>query len=190
MNRECPDEVKEPDVVTALAETKEIIKYIRSLNSDLVYPIVTPRFAISCTDELLHGLGEIVKRDEQLAVQTHIAENTEDYAKTMRLFPHCKSFADVYHHFGLLNERTILAHGVYLNNTDLCIIKESKSGVSHCPTSNFNLTSGMARVGEILDRGIKVITLVSRTYTQNGELIERNARSASGRMFQEVSHRQ
>ncbi|KAL5533103.1 hypothetical protein ACEPAF_4879 [Sanghuangporus sanghuang] len=156
MNRDCPDDVKEPDVDTALDETKEIIKYIRSLNSDLVHPVVTPRFAISCTDKLLCGLGKIVKSDKKLATQTHIAENTDEYEETMSLFPKRKSYANVYDHFGLLNERTILAHGVYLNDLDLEIIKENNSGVSHCPTSNFNLTSGMAKVGEILDRGIKV----------------------------------
>ncbi|KAL5529191.1 hypothetical protein ACEPAG_5165 [Sanghuangporus baumii] len=46
--------------------------------------------------------------------------------------------------------------GVYLDDFGLEIIKENNSGFNHCPTSNFNLTSGMAKVGEILYRGIRV----------------------------------
>ena len=43
--------------------------------TSLVQPIITPRFAISCSDELLQGLGEIAKADPTLRIQTHLAEN-------------------------------------------------------------------------------------------------------------------
>ena len=74
----------------------------------------------------------------------------------MGLFPERTSYADVYDHFGLLSERTILAHAVHLEESEVELIKARGCGISHCPTSNFNLRSGMARIGELLDRGIKV----------------------------------
>lgn len=62
----------------------------------------------------------------------------------------------MYDAHGLLRGNTILAHAVHLEDEEMVLIKERGAGVSHCPTSNFNLRSGMARIGEMLDRGMKV----------------------------------
>lgn len=62
----------------------------------------------------------------------------------------------VYDHFGLLTQKTILAHCVHLEETEMTLIKQRKAGISHCPTSNVNLRSGCSPVAELLDRGIKV----------------------------------
>ena len=66
------------------------------------------------------------------------------------------TYAGVYDAFGLLRENTILAHAVHLEEEEVEIIKARRAGVSHCPTSNFNLRSGCARIGMLLDRGVKV----------------------------------
>ena len=73
------------------------------------------------------------------------------------------TYAGVYDAFGLLGPRTILAHCVHLEERELETLRRTGAGVSHCPTSNFNIRSGCARVGEMLDRGIKVCPLSSRT---------------------------
>jgi guanine deaminase len=72
------------------------------------------------------------------------------------LFPSAPSYAGVYDAFGLLKNNTILAHAVHLSQEEIDLIKERDAGISHCPTSNFNLTSGVAPVGVFLDKGIKV----------------------------------
>ena len=156
MNNNCPDHYRETSSEESLAHTKALIDYIRSLKTGLVHPILTPRFAISCTADLLAGLGLLAKLNESLAIQTHISENKNEIAFTKSLFPDRTSYADVYDHYGLLTERTILAHAVHLAEDEVELIKSRGSGISHCPTSNFNLRSGMARVGELLDEGIKV----------------------------------
>ncbi|KAL5533102.1 hypothetical protein ACEPAF_4878 [Sanghuangporus sanghuang] len=156
MDRNCPDYYREPSAGDSLKSTKELIAYIRSLNSDLIHPVLTPRFAISCTSDLLRGLGDMARSDETLAIQTHIAENKGEIAFTKDLFNECKSYADVYDSNDLLCERTILAHAVHLDDHELDLVKKTGAGISHCPTSNFNLRSGMANIGEMLDRGIKV----------------------------------
>ncbi|KAH8117386.1 guanine deaminase [Phellopilus nigrolimitatus] len=156
MNRNCPDYYCEDSTESSVEATKHLISYIRSLKSDLVHPILTPRFAISCTGDLLNALGDIAKADNKLAIQTHISENKSEIAFTKDLFPECSSYAGVYEKHGLLSERTILAHGVHLEDDEMALVKEKGAGISHCPTSNFNLRSGMAKVGEMLDRGIKV----------------------------------
>lgn len=161
MNRNCPKTYCETSTAESIDATKDLIAYIRSLSSDLVRPVLTPRFAISCTDDLLLALGQLAKEDPDLHIQTHISENSDEIEFTKSLFPACSSYTDVYLKHGLLTPRTILAHGVHLEDEELEVIESQGAGISHCPTSNFNLSSGMAKVGKMLDRGIKVNGLVS-----------------------------
>ncbi|KZP12556.1 Metallo-dependent hydrolase [Athelia psychrophila] len=169
MDRNCPASYVEPSAAQSLADTHALIAHIRAhpappniLSSaardpaPLVQPILTPRFAISCTPDLLAALGTLAARDPALRIQTHISENRKEVAFTKELFPASASYAGVYDDFGLLRGNTILAHGVHLEEAELALIRARGAGISHCPTSNFNLSSGVAPVGKYLDRGIKV----------------------------------
>ncbi|KAE8250921.1 hypothetical protein A4X13_0g4253 [Tilletia indica] len=127
-----------------------------SLDLALVQPILTPRFAIACSDALLAGIGAIVTKDPTLRIQTHLSENASEIEFTRSLFPFASSYTHVYDHFSLLTDRTILAHAVHLTSEEMHLLKERKCGVSHCPTSNMNLRSGASPVGELLTLGIKV----------------------------------
>ena len=124
--------------------------------------MLTPRFAISTTDELIASVGQLAASDPSLAIQTHISENPAEVEYTKKLFSHLSregkpiTYAGVYDHYGLLRDNTILAHAVHLEEEELELVKERRSGISHCPTSNFNLTSGVAKVGVMLDKEIKV----------------------------------
>ncbi|KAF8635512.1 hypothetical protein AX17_003902 [Amanita inopinata Kibby_2008] len=168
MNREAPDYYVEPSTQASLESTTQLIDHIRSLpptsslNSQipvleqLVKPILTPRFAISCTSDLLKGIGGIATSDVSLHIQTHISENRSEIEYTKKLFPDAPHYAGVYDAFGLLRNNTVLAHGVHLEDAEIKLILERKAGISHCPTSNFNLRSGIAPIGKYLDRGLKV----------------------------------
>jgi guanine deaminase len=165
MDRHAAPDYQESSAAESLEATTELIAYIRSLQphgeTALVHPILTPRFALCCTNNLLTGLGKLAASDSTLAIQTHIAENQGEITMTRKLFPECSSYADVYDHYGLLSERTILAHGCLLDDGEFDLIRKRNAGISHCPTSNFNLRSGVAKVGEMLDRGIKVRALTN-----------------------------
>jgi guanine deaminase len=164
MNRNCPKHYIEPSAQSSIADTREIIKHIHQLPSpsaydsqrSLVHPILTPRFAISCTDDLLNSLGELAASDKDLRIQTHISENKDEITFTRELFPAQPSYAAVYDASGLLRRGTVLAHAVHLSDDELSLVAQRNAGISHCPTSNFNLRSGLAPVGEMLDRGINV----------------------------------
>ena len=66
------------------------------------------------------------------------------------------TYAGVYDAYGLLRHNTVLAHAVHLEEEEIEIIQARRAGISHCPTSNFNLRSGVADVGAMLDAGINV----------------------------------
>lgn len=173
MDRNCPDYYTEASAQDSVADTQLLISHIRGLtphpHTALVQPILTPRFAISCTPELLTSLGNMAKKDPQLTIQTHISENDAEIVFTKSLFPpeilpplpngqqrRHTTYAGVYDAYGLLRENTVLAHAVHLEPEEVALIKARNAGISHCPTSNFNLRSGCAKIGVLLDRGIKV----------------------------------
>ena len=165
MNRNSPGYYVEPSSDVSVTSVREFISHIRAFPSGpivsshepRVQPILTPRFAISCTDDLLTDLGKLAFTEPNLRIQTHISENPSEVDFTRSLFPPAPSYAGVYDMFGLLRNNTILAHAVHLSEDEMDLIKARNAGISHCPTSNFNLSSGVAPVGRFLDKGIKVL---------------------------------
>jgi guanine deaminase len=105
---------------------------------------------------MLTSLGQIARTYPKMAIQTHISENAKEIEYTKVLFPDAPHYAGVYDMFGLLRERTVLGHACHLTEDEVTLVKERNAGIAHCPTSNFNIRSGMANVAMFLDRGIKV----------------------------------
>ena len=118
MDRNAPEYYRDESAELSLQETAECIGHIRQLpgcgdpKHALVKPVLTPRFAICCTPELLQGLGDMMRKDDDLAMQTHFNEAQQEIDATRKLFPAlaAKSEADLYESFGLLSSRSILAH--------------------------------------------------------------------------------
>lgn len=166
MDRNAPDYICESDAETSLRETRDCIRHIRDLSNNggsttnaLVQPMVTPRFAISCTPELLRGLGDIVKQDPTLAIQTHFNEAQQEIDATKELFPQFNgSEADLYESFGLLGERSILAHCTIMTNYEKERIASLQCGIAHCPIANMTVGGGfmVAPIRDFLRRGLKV----------------------------------
>lgn len=153
MERFCPDAVQDAsiesdrdfvDKVLALDETGQHVK-----------PIITPRFAPSCTMETMKGLAQLA-RERDLPIQTHISENSREIAWVKDLFPECESYTDVYDKANLLKHDTVLAHAVHLADSEVEVIKKRDSGISHCPVSNASIASGIAPIKSYLDKNVKV----------------------------------
>ena len=137
--------------------SRACLEYIRRLDptGEQLRYCVTPRFAPSCTRELMTQLGDLAKT-ESLAIQTHISENKAEVEMVRQMFPEHETYTDVYDAHGLLTERSILAHAIYLSDGELDLIKTRGTGIAHCPASNTALSSGEAPVREILNRGISI----------------------------------
>ncbi len=109
-------------------------------------PAVTPRFAVSCTPELMRDAAHVAAQ-RGWTIQTHLAETRAEVAMVESLFPG-RSYAQVYDEVGLLTPRTILAHTIHLAPSDAALIAARGSCVAHCPTANRFLEAGiMARAG-------------------------------------------
>ncbi|KAJ5703100.1 hypothetical protein N7488_010648 [Penicillium malachiteum] len=159
MNRNSPDWYRDSSIEDSLNQTREVIQHIQQIDpqSKLVKPVITPRFAISCESELLQGLGDIAKEHPELPIQTHFNEARQEIDFTLQLFPEHRTETELYKSFGLLNERSILAHCIYLKEEEIEEIKQLRCGVAHCPISNTTMDAFMvAPIREYLRRGIKV----------------------------------
>ena len=161
MNRNCPDALCE-DVDAAIEGMEQLIaefpqtSNLNSQTSNLVRPIITPRFVPSCTPELLKACGELAKK-YQLPVQSHLSENVSEIAWVAELEPESKSYGDAYNRYGLFGQTpTIMAHCVWTKGEELELMKRNGVMVAHCPTSNFNLSSGMAPIRSLLDEGVPI----------------------------------
>lgn len=157
MDRMSPTYYRDESVETAVAHTEACISHIRSIDPGhaLITPVITPRFAPSCTTPVLAELGKLHK-ETQYPVQTHISENKSEIELVRELFPDSKHYTDVYDQAGLLSPKTILAHCVHLSLEEKTVIKARESKISHCPASNTAITSGTAKVRELLDFGLTV----------------------------------
>lgn len=154
MDRESPDFLKE-DINTSISDTVEIIKeYLNKY--ELVKPIITPRFVPTCSFDLLKELGEISEK-YNIPVQSHLCENTGEISLVKKLHPECKNYAKVYEKANLLkNNKTIMAHCVLVNEEEIDLLKDKGVFIAHCPTSNLNLSSGIAPIRRLIQRGLQV----------------------------------
>lgn len=104
---------------------------------------VTPRFAPTSSPEQLELAGALWKESPGTYMHTHISENLGEIAWVKDLFPERKNYLDVYDHYGLVGERSLLAHGVHLTEEEFTRIHKMGACVCHCSTSNEFLGSGL-----------------------------------------------
>lgn len=153
---ECPDYYRDKSTEAALKGTRNVIEYIRSHpdnKNGLVQPSVAPRFIPSCTDHALEGLGEIVE-EHDCYVHTHCSEGDWEHNYTIERHGMTDTFS--YERFGLLGEKSIMAHSIFLTPEDIEKIKMKKAAIAHCPISNTYFSHAIFPLKAALEKGLKV----------------------------------
>lgn len=134
----------------ALADTEEFIKDVKILGKNVkqgVYPVVTPRFIPSCTNEGLKGLGELAEKYD-VHVQSHCSES--DWAHQFVIDRFGESDTKSLNKFGLLKDKSVMAHCGFLSVEDAEIFRETGTAVAHCPISNAYFGNAVTRVKQLL----------------------------------------
>ena len=141
-----------PDYKTPAAALAGTERYIQRFRNDpLIVPAVAPHSVYTTTDAILTGSRALAsKYDVPLLV--HLSETKKENADL--LAKRNMTPTALLDSLGVLNGRTVAAHGVWLDDNDLDILARHRTGLAHCPTSNTKLASGIARVLEILRRGM------------------------------------
>ena len=116
---------------------------------------VTPRFAVSCTAEMLEASAALAARTGAWW-QTHVSEDPGEIAEVGRLFPGAVDYVDVYDRAGGLGQRTVLAHAIHLSDREIGRLVETGTKVAHCPSSNLFLASGIMPLARYLEAGLSI----------------------------------
>lgn len=156
MDRESIPELQEKDSLDSAFNTFGWIHDVMGKYKN-TFPILTPRFIPACTDELLNELHEI-QLTYDIPVQSHLSENPGECAWVAELCPEAKFYGDAYARWGLFGGRakTVMAHCVYSCEEEVELMKTNGVFVAHCPTSNVNLSSGIAPIWKYIDMGLRV----------------------------------
>lgn len=138
----------------AMYETEKYLE--EHSGAGTVKPILTPRFAPTCSRELLHGLGKLARK-YHCGMQTHLVESRWEAAESLRLYPECKSDAEIYERAGLLdNGPSIFAHVIFPTAEDERIMKKYSSVAVHCPDATANIIAGIMPLKNLQEKGIEV----------------------------------
>lgn len=153
---QTPEYYRDESATAALRATQEFIEAMFNLQQQTkttLLPVITPRFIPSCTNELLHGLGELAKRYD-LPIQSHCSESDWEDQYVQDRFG--KRDAEVLDQFGLLTEQAVMAHGTQLTDEDLSLFRRRQTAVAHCPISNVYFGNAVFPTRKALQAGNQV----------------------------------
>ncbi|HEY3028443.1 MAG TPA: 5'-deoxyadenosine deaminase [Pyrinomonadaceae bacterium] len=112
-----------------------------------------PRFAVSCTRQLLSEVSKLAQ-ERGIIIHTHSSENqTECEVVEQETGQRNITYLDS---LGISGSHVVLAHCIHLDGNEMDTLARTRTHVAHCPSSNLKLGSGIARVDEMLERGISV----------------------------------
>lgn len=138
-DRHCPDGVRD-HTERSLIDTEALIR--RWHGVDRLGYAITPRFAPTSTPAQLRGAGELAAKYPDVWIQSHVAENRDEVRWAAELFPASRSYLGVYDDFGLLRQRAIYAHCIWLDEEDRALMARTGAAAAISPTSNLFLGSG------------------------------------------------
>ncbi len=157
MDRLTYDATIDPTTILerTLRESAGLIERWHGRDDGRLQYAVTPRFAVSCTADLLRESAALAASTGAYW-QTHVSEDRGEIEEVARLFPEAIDYVDVYDRAGGLGERTVLAHAVHLSDRELARLVQTGTHVAHCPASNLFLASGVMPLGRYLEAGLSV----------------------------------
>ena len=151
-----PDFYRDNSTKEAIENTEKFIIDVQTLAKDVfqgVYPVITPRFVPSCTDNALLELGKLAKK-YNCYIQSHCSESDWEHNFVIDRFG--KRDSEVLDQFGLLTDKSIMAHGNFIDSDDADIFKKKKSSVCHCPISNSYFANAVFPVNQLKKQGLNI----------------------------------
>jgi guanine deaminase len=153
MDRNAPEYLLDASPERSYEESRSLLE--KWHGRGLLRYAITPRFAPTSTPEQLEFAGRLKREFPDSWVHTHISENRTEVRWVQELFPEAE-YADVYDHYGLLDRKTVLAHGVWLTPEELDLLARRGARISHCPNSNLFLGSGLFPLHRVLEAGVVI----------------------------------
>lgn len=153
MDRNAPDDVSDTPA-TAYQHSKQLIE--KWHGKDRLSYAVTPRFALTSSPEQLQCCSRLLEEYPDVYLQTHLSENRQEIDWVLELFPEQEHYLGVYDHYQLVKKRAVFAHGIHVSDQELAILANKNAALSHCPTSNLFLGSGLFPLRRCQQHGVQV----------------------------------
>ena len=148
-----PDIIKE-DTETVIETTrKQIDMYHQTQNNRIKYTL-NARFLLSCSPKLMRLIVETQSEYEDVMLHTHASESQAECAEVQKMYnnTYIRALSDL----GTLGPETILAHGIWLDETEYELIQKTDTRITHNPSSNCKLASGICDVSKYHELGVLV----------------------------------
>lgn len=148
-----PDDLVQ-DVDTILSDSKRLAeKYHDSSKFSMHRVAFAPCSPFSVTPKLLQESAELARK-LGVRLHTHVAETRDEESFCIsKLGMRPLEFMES---VGWTGNDVWFAHGIHFNDDELKLLAKTGTGVAHCPVSNMKLASGVCRMPEMLDMGVKV----------------------------------
>ncbi|MCB9217981.1 MAG: amidohydrolase family protein [Ignavibacteriales bacterium] len=138
----------------SLDYTYNLAKEFHNSNNGMLKYGFAPRFVLSCSEELLTETKNMMKDFEGSIYHTHSSENKSEIEAVKKM--HNMENIEYFNSIDILGEHTILAHGIHVNDNEINLLKNTNTRISHCPSSNLKLGSGIANIPKYLKENISV----------------------------------
>lgn len=148
----CPPGLRE-ERAWSLAESRRLAERWHGADGGRLHYAFAPRFILSCTPELLRDTAELA-RAMGCRLHTHASENPDE-VDAVRALTGMENVAAL-HQLGISGPDVVLAHCVWLSAPEQDLLRRTGTRVSHCPSANLKLGSGVASVPELLRAGVSV----------------------------------
>lgn len=138
------------------AKLKEAADFARNWHNTAegrITAMMSPHAPYTCSPDYIHAIVNQAA-ELNLPVHTHVSETQREVEQNIKDYG-CRPIEHL-SRVGFFSQPSLVAHAVHLTDEELDILQEHNVKVSHNPGSNLKLGSGVARVPEMLDRGITV----------------------------------
>ncbi|MCX6116926.1 MAG: guanine deaminase [Proteobacteria bacterium] len=154
MNRHAPDALLTKDLHDYEKHFSELFRKWH-VDDGRLKLAVTPRFAPTCSDDLLNLCGQLLKGNPGAFLQTHFAETQAEIDWVQSLFPKSRDYLDVYETYDLCGVNSILGHGIHVTKSEMERLNQTRTAIAHCPSSNLFLGSGVMNWKQMREQNIR-----------------------------------
>ena len=171
-----PDDCVEDDE-TVLADCQRVLQRYHDPSEYALRRIdLAPCSPFNCTREILRETAALARAHENVLLHTHLAETLDEQRYCLKRYK-CRP-VELLTELDFLGSDVYLAHCVHLNDDEIALFARTGTGVSHNPSSNLRLGTGIARVRGMLDAGVRVGLAVDGSSSNDGGNLLGEARLA------------
>ncbi len=153
VDNDFPDIIKEDTETVIETARKQIDQYHQTQDGRIKYSL-NPRFLLSCSPKLMNLIVETQHDYEDLMIHTHASESQSECIEVKKMYN--DSYIRALKNLKALGSETILAHGIWLNKEEFEIIQKTNTRITHNPSSNCKLASGICDVVKYHELGVLV----------------------------------